>query len=65
MIQNLKQYEITQKAANSFRWALKNLSSNDDENLHPLLIKVRRDAVKSQLDDLENQLKVYELENYI
>ena len=42
MIKNLKQYEITQNAANSFRWALKNLSSNDDENLHPSFDKGKK-----------------------
>ena len=58
MIKNEKQYRITQKQAERFRQAIAKLGSpNAGEN--PVLFKAQKDALNSQLEELEEQLQEY------
>ncbi len=59
MIENERQYIITKAQARKFREAL----SQFDERrtaVEPALLKAQKDAMKSQLDELETQVKEYE-----
>ena len=62
MIKNERQYKITRAQAHRFSGALRNVEVLDDETegLHPLLLKARKDALRSQLADLEDDLREYE-----
>lgn len=61
MIKNDRQYRITKTQAEKFQKALDTLSvSPADENVHPMLRKAQKDAIKSQLDDLKIQISDYE-----
>ena len=62
MIKNERQYKITKAQADRFSQTLKRLEMNTDEGqrVHPLIAKARRDAVRSQLVDLEKELAEYE-----
>ena len=62
MIKNERQYRITKAQADRFSLALRELEDEIDEHLevHPLLLKAKKDAARSQLADLEQELKEYE-----
>ena len=62
MIKNERQYKITKAQAARFSNALDSLRQrpNNDNSLHPLIAKAREDAVRSQLADLEGELREYE-----
>ena len=62
MIKNERQYKITKAQADRFSQTLDRLEMDSGEgaNVHPLIAKARRDAVRSQLADLENELAEYE-----
>ena len=62
MIKNERQYRITRAQADRFSEALRELEGETAEGLgvHPLLFKARKDAVRSQLVDLEDELREYE-----
>ncbi len=62
MIKNERQYRITKAQAARFAKALGALSqrTNADSGLHPLVAKAQEDAVKSQLEELETELREYE-----
>ena len=62
MIKNERQYRITKAHADRFSEALHELEGQtaEDEGVHPLLLKSKRDAVRSQLVDLEGELRDYE-----
>ena len=62
MIKNERQYRITRAHADRFSEALRELEGQtaEDEGVHPLLLKAKRDAVRSQLADLEGELRDYE-----
>ena len=62
MIKNERQYRITRAQAERFSEALRELEGETAKELglHPLLLKARRDAVRSQLADLEEELGDYE-----
>ena len=62
MIKNERQYWITKIQADRFAKALGELDSETAEGLamHPLLFKAKKDAAKSQLADLEEELQDYE-----
>lgn len=62
MIKNERQYRITRAQAERFTEALRELEGETAEELglHPRLLKARRDAVRSQLADLEEELEDYE-----
>ncbi len=62
MIKNERQYRITRAQTERFSEALRELEGETAKELglHPLLLKARRDAVRSQLADLEEELGDYE-----
>ena len=61
-IKNETQYRITKAQAGQFSEALRELEGQtaEDEGVHPLLLKAKLDAVRSQLADLEGELRDYE-----
>ena len=62
MIKNERQYKITKAQADRFSHTLEQLEMDSDQgaNVHPLIAKARKDAVRSQLTDLEAELAEYE-----
>ncbi len=66
MIKNERQYRITKAQVERFSEALDELEGETAEGLgvHPLLFKARKDAVRSQLADLEEELREYERLKY-
>lgn len=62
MIKNERQYKITRAQADRFSQALHQFEEGESnpEGLHPLLLKAREDALRSQLADLEHDLREYE-----
>ena len=62
MIKNERQYRITKAQAERFSEALRELEGETAEGLevHPLLLKAKKDAVRSQLADLQEELSDYE-----
>lgn len=62
MIKNERQYRITKSQADRFVAALTNLrrKAETDQQIHPLLLQMEEDALKSQLADLENEIREYE-----
>ena len=58
MIKNERQYKITSTQADYFSQALRELEKSS--GIHPLLLKVRKEALRSQLTDLEDDLREYE-----
>ena len=61
MIKNRRQYRITKAQADRFVEALGELERGTVESLglHPLLLNAKKDALRSQLADLEEELKDY------
>jgi transcriptional regulator with XRE-family HTH domain len=59
MISNERQYRITKSRAEEFERALGELTTRQ-ANADPLWRNVQRDAVTSQLDDLREELRLYE-----
>ena len=62
MIKNERQYKITRAQANRFSQALLELEREvaESSGVHPLLLKARKEAIQSQLADLEDDLREYE-----
>lgn len=62
MIKNERQYKITRAQANRFSQALRELEREvaESSGVHPLLLKARKEAIQSQLADLEDDLREYE-----
>ena len=63
MIKNERQYRITKNQADRFSQTLDSLgrrSRESKEGKHPLIAKAQEDAIRSQLEDLEGQLREYE-----
>src|SRR6185369_14546472 len=62
MIKNERQYRITKSQADKFERALAQIVSVTPETakLHPLLVKAQREALTSQLTDLNQQLADYD-----
>ena len=60
MIKNERQYRITKSQAAHFANALKSLPLELPEGMHPALRRAQIDAVRSQLEDLEAELREYE-----
>ena len=62
MIKNERQYRITRAQAERFSQALREFEGQRPEQagVHPLLLKAREDALRSQLGDLEGELREYE-----
>jgi ribosome-binding protein aMBF1 (putative translation factor) len=59
MIKNERQYLITRAQAKKFKEAIAALE-NKANDTHPLLAKAQRDALESQLAELNAQLEEYE-----
>ena len=62
MIKNERQYRITRTQAERFSQELREFEAQRSERagVHPLLLKAREDALRSQLGDLEGALREYE-----
>ena len=62
MIKNERQYIITRAQADRFTQALRQYEdgASKPEGVHPLLLQAREDALRSQLADLEDELREYE-----
>jgi transcriptional regulator with XRE-family HTH domain/Zn-dependent peptidase ImmA (M78 family) len=62
MITNERQYKITRNEANRFRKAISDLASSQSAraDVHPRLLKAEREAMESQLADLQAELIEYE-----
>lgn len=61
MISNERQYRITKAEADRFRRVLEELEQTGaEEGVHPRLAKAQHDAVRSQLDELREELAEYE-----
>ena len=62
MIKNERQYRITRAQADRFSAALCRLDAGaaDRSERHPRLLSVQREALQSQLSDLEADLREYE-----
>ena len=62
MIKNERQYRITKAQADRFSQTLDSLRqrSGETEGVHPLIAKAQEDALRSQLADLEEELREYE-----
>ena len=62
MIKNERQYKITSDQADRFLQALLVLEREvaESSGVHPLLLKTRKEAIQSQLADLEDDLREYE-----
>jgi len=59
MISNERQYRITKAQADKFSRAL--VEATKPSGIDPLLRKLERDALRSQLDDLEREMREYEM----
>lgn len=59
MIQNERQYRITRAQARKFEQAIKK-RARTDPTLIPELRKARQEALQSQLEDLQHELREYE-----
>ena len=61
MIKNDRQYKITKNQAEKFATALRGISKETSlQNIHPTLAKAQREAIKSQYEELRQELKEYE-----
>ena len=62
MIKNERQYRITKAQAARFAQSLENIRQRSSEHAgtHPLIARAQEDAVRSQLADLEQELRDYE-----
>ena len=62
MIKNERQYRITKAQAARFAETLKRLgqASGGTAGAHPRIVQAQADAIRSQLRDLERELRAYE-----
>jgi len=62
MINNERQYKITRAQAAKFAQALRAIREDGggSAGTHPLIAKAQEDALSSQLDDLQKELREYE-----
>ena len=58
MIKNERQYVITKAQIKKFKKALGEFD-NKKSNIHPIMIKAQKEAMESQLAELEDQVKEY------
>lgn len=61
MIKNERQYRIAKAQAAKFEAALQTFSSKSrkDQATHPRLLKAQKDAINSQLESLQEELREY------
>src|SRR5260370_11361547 len=60
MIKNERQYRITKAQVARFRKTLEDFTKRAPVGLHPVLFKAQREALASQLDDLQAEAREYE-----
>jgi DNA-binding XRE family transcriptional regulator len=62
MIKNERQYRIAKAQAAKFEVALQTFGSTSrkDQATHPKLVKAQKEAIQSQLDSLNDELREYE-----
>jgi len=60
MIKNEREYRITKAQAEKFRRAVAAFHAEKDTAVHPRLRRAQADALRSQLADLDGELKQYE-----
>jgi len=60
MIKNERQYRITKAQAQRFEQAIAVVKSTPKPAIHPKLRKAELDGLRSQLEDLERELRDYE-----
>ena len=62
MIKNERQYRITRSQADRFATTIEHLEQHpgEIEGVHPRIAQAQRDALKSQLEDLQRELREYE-----
>jgi ribosome-binding protein aMBF1 (putative translation factor) len=60
MIKNERQYRITKAHAEKFEKAIQETTKSPQRVEHPVLRKAQLDALKSQLKDLQREIKEYE-----
>jgi transcriptional regulator with XRE-family HTH domain/cytidylate kinase len=61
MVKNERQYRITKSEAQKFRLAIERLESKPlDPEVHPLLAKAELDGLRSQLEELDEDIRQYE-----
>ena len=58
MIKDGRQHQLTKAQANRFSQTLRSLGEAD--GVHPLIVQAQRDALSSQIADLEGELREYE-----
>jgi hypothetical protein len=65
MIKNEQQYYITKVQVQKFEQAIAKLTECSEEinQVNPLLWKVKKSAIESQLNELHEEIKAYELLN--
>ena len=65
MIKNERQYCITKTQARMFAESVRAIEEGRADNLaaDPMIAKVQKDALMSQLADLENELREYDRQN--
>jgi hypothetical protein len=63
VIENEIQYQVTRVAADRFADALAELRQNraQPDGVHPLLRQAQEDAIRSELEILEAQIRAYEV----
>ncbi len=59
MIKNERQYRITKAQADGLSRTLESLGQRA-EGVHPLIAKAQEDALRSQIEDLQGELRDYE-----
>ena len=59
MIKNERQYRITRAQADGLSRTLESLNQRAD-NVHPLIAKAQEDALRSQIEELQGELREYE-----
>jgi ribosome-binding protein aMBF1 (putative translation factor) len=62
MIRNQRQYKITKAQAAKFEQALQTFAERSPQTagVHPRLVQAQREAIASQLESLQDELKEYE-----
>ena len=60
MIKNERQYRITKAYAEKFEHTIAAVAARPKRSLHPALRKAEADGLKSQMNDLKQELREYE-----